>query len=143
MAEKSESKRNDSVEVIQPAAICQRTRRGPSSRPRSQCPSDDRPRNASAVLTAGAAGWCEALRGPRVRVFRMCSSPKSRGLGTCAGPGGSPRSQAARCGFPRCDCRAAGGEEPAQESPEFPSFSSTNFSPLSLFPLPLGAGKSS
>lgn len=38
MAEKSESKRNDSVEVIQPAAICQRTRRAPSSRPRPNVP---------------------------------------------------------------------------------------------------------
>lgn len=134
---------------IQPAAICQRTRRAPSSRPRSQCPSDDRPRNASAVRTADAAGWCEALRRPRVRVFRMCSSPKAGGWEPAPAPA-DPRGvrqpqprRPPRCGFPRCDRRAAGGEETAQESPEFPLFSSTNLSPLSLFPLPLGAGKSS
>lgn len=120
MAEKSDSKRNDSSEVIQPAAICQRTRRAPSSRPRSQCPPNDRPRNASAVRTAAAAGRCEALRGPRVCVFRVCSSPKAGGWVPApapADPRGVRQPQPQR-GFPPCHRRAAGGEEPAQECAE-------------------------
>lgn len=124
MAEKFESKRNDSGEVIQRAAICQRTRRPALNYEPAP--------NGSATtgpVPAGAAGWSKVLPEAAWGGIYGGLFPKRPAPAPAGAPGGS--------GTPGPRVRVPAGRRGAHAgmcgAPIFPVSPSTNLAPLPLF----------
>lgn len=138
MAEKFEWKRNESGEVIQRAAICQRSRRPALNYEPAPSVSATtvRPLPAGALHATGAAGWSKGL-------------PEAASAGTQWGGGGGCFLKARRWDLPRLRPVPRGGGSgtpgprvPAGRggahagmcgAPGFPVSPSTNLAPLPLF----------
>lgn len=144
MAEKFEWKRNESGEVIQRAAICQRSRRPALNYEPAPSVSATtvRPLPAGALHATGAAGWSKGLPEAASAGTQWGGGlfPKSPALGPAPAPAGAP---GGGLRHPRSAGPCGAGRSPRGNvwSPGFSRVAFHKSRSLASFPPPLGAGK--